>query len=63
MITEYILLMLLSVGILGAVVLPSRNIFRSATPQLAVRMEKHIMTGYLHSVSHCKTQSTSCWKE
>ena len=63
MFTEYILLLLLTVTMVFAVVGPTRKVLQTATPQLAVRVEKHVMTGFQYSKSHCKVQEISCWQE
>ena len=60
MITEYVLLLVLSVAMVTVVLTggPSnpnggiKGIFTQGVPQLAIRMEKHLMTGYPFCVQY-----------
>ena len=59
MITEYVLLLVISVAMVTVVLTGGPNgnggiqgIFTKGIPQLAIRMEKHLITGYLFCVQY-----------
>ena len=71
MITEYILLLLLSVVMVTVVLTGGssdpgggiKGIFVDGVPQLAIRMEKHLTTGYPFCVQYPATGTDGCdWK-
>lgn len=75
MITEYVLLLVLSLGMVtfvltgGTPFLSGRpaggihGIFVDGIPQLAIRMEKHVMTGYLFCVQYQGPADRNCsWR-
>ena len=50
MTTELILLLLISFLLFSKFVGGARTTFQKGTPQMAIRLEKHLMTGYLFSL-------------